>query len=276
MKTYSKHIRIFLISIFIISLLIFSIGCSNASGGQPSKPNDGYTEDLSLITETSSTRKIIYTASLSFTVKDIEIAVNNIIDNLEDSEWVETSSISSNYASLTLRIKTERLDEFLDSIKETGELSNQQISSDDVSIDYYDNEARKETLETEQKALLALMEKASAIDEILTINKRLSEIDTELKKIEGTLNNYDSLIDYSKVTIILRINNVTYSDTFADKLIDAFSVILEILEFFAILLICLLPFAVLAGIIVFIVIFTVNKNKKKKKAKENPEENTKK
>ena len=61
-------------------------------------------------------------------------------------------------------------------------------------------------LETEQQRLLELLETAESLDDILTIESRLTEVQYELDSKESQLRTYDNQIDYS--TVYLDINEV--------------------------------------------------------------------
>ena len=102
--------------------------------------------------------------------------------------------------------------------------------------------------------------------DILQINRRLSEIESELKQIQGTLNTYDSLIDYSKVTINFDTPTTVEKETFGSKLGDAYKVGLGVAENIFIFVLVVLPFAAVIGGIVVLSIFLSKKQKAKKKA----------
>ena len=44
----------------------------------------------------------------------------------------------------------------------------------------------------------------ASMDDMILINKRISEIDLLLGELQGDLNRYDSLIEYSTVTLTIR------------------------------------------------------------------------
>ena len=58
-------------------------------------------------------------------------------------------------------------------------------------------------LETEQQRLLELLETAESLDDILTIESRLTEVQYELDSKESQLRTYDNQIDYSTVYLDL-------------------------------------------------------------------------
>ena len=69
-----------------------------------------------------------------------------------------------------------------------NEISNfvsRQESIDDVTLQYVDLESHKKMLEEEQKRLLELMEKAETMEDIITIESRLTEVRYQLESMEA-------------------------------------------------------------------------------------------
>ena len=69
---------------------------------------------------------------------------------------------------------------------------------------YVDTESRKIALETERDRLLELLEKAETVEDIITIEGRLSEVRYQLESYASQLRTYDNLVDYSTVHISIR------------------------------------------------------------------------
>ena len=72
---------------------------------------------------------------------------------------------------------------------------------EDVTLQYVDLESHKKALVTEQERLLALMEKAETVEDIIAIEGRLSEVRYQLESMESQLRTYDNRIDYSTVEL---------------------------------------------------------------------------
>lgn len=68
----------------------------------------------------------------------------------------------------------------------------------------------KKALETEQERLLALLEKAENVEDIITIENRLSDVRYELENYESQIRLLDNQIDYSTVYVdISEVSRVT-------------------------------------------------------------------
>lgn len=190
-----KFVFVFILVLALQVLVGCSAGIYNNDAGEDLGGGDGQ----SVIVATNN-RKIIYTANLSVKSKDLLKTTNEVKGFLLEDEWVESESLTSNSNAITLRVKTDHLNAFIAQIRSDYETTNFKLDSKDVSLDYLDASARKESLESERRRLVELYEEAT-IHEMITIESRISDIDTELIKLERRLLEFDSLVDYSTVHI---------------------------------------------------------------------------
>lgn len=273
--------RFFILVVFIVifSLSFALVACNSyasdssfqnrePSYGDKNEAEGSLPNDSGVVGENE--RKIIYTAYSTLTVEKVDEALSVLRTKLNKDEWIEKSQTSENYAQIVLRIKSERLNAFLDGLSEVGQVNGTQVTSDDVSLSYYDTTLRKETLENEYKRLNELLNSADNISDILTINKRLAEIESELQRLQNKLNSYDSLIEYSRLTItIYQKGEEPKKATFGDKVSDAYGVSGKIAEGFGIFLIAVLPYLAVGAILAVAIIFITKMAKKKKQEKIN-------
>ncbi len=106
-------------------------------------------------------------------------------------------------ALFTLRIPQGKLSELKTSASGIGSILNFTSNSENISDKYYDTEARLKSLRTQQERLLALLQKSGALKDIIELEKALSDVNYQIEELTGSLRQYDSLIDYSTVTIQL-------------------------------------------------------------------------
>lgn len=267
-----------ILTVLILSLAFVFVGCSSKSygySGEYQPDNGGEYIDKEIVSGESETfatqeRKIIYTAYANITADNVNDSIKTLNSMLNDGEWVETSQTSDYYAKVVLRIKSERLNSFMENLSELGTVNSTEVSSNDISLAYSDTTLRKSTLENEYQRLNELLVSASSMNDILTINKRLAEIETELQKIQSTLNKYDSLIEYSSVTITMyKKGEEPKKTTFGDKVGTAYGVNGKIIEGLGIFLIAILPYLAFSAILAVAIILIRKQVKKKKQAKLN-------
>ena len=199
-------------------------------------------EDLSGIASSSegfsdtdtnnNVQKMIYVSNISIETKDYDGSEDELYKLVDEFDgYIQSSNIDlhmSNdnelrYASFTIRVPSENLNKFMDGAKGIGKVTSYDMDSQDITEDYYDTEARIESLEAQKKRLEDLYDKAETIDDIITIETRLNEVIYDIESAKTKIKNYDLLVDYSTVDIY--INEVAEysngSNTIMERLGDA-------------------------------------------------------
>lgn len=134
-------------------------------------------------------------------IKDEIVRLGGYDERTEISGKRYYSSGNSRYGYIVARVPKGKLGEFVEVVKENGNVINETSSSDNVTLQYVDTLSRKKSLEIEQERLWALLEKTEALEDIVTLESRLSSIRYELQMYETELRTIDNKVDYSTVTI---------------------------------------------------------------------------
>lgn len=163
-----------------------------------------------------SARKLIKTYDLDVETEDFDPFVSQVeakvtqlggyIENLNSYNGTLYSGKTDRYSYMTLRIPVQNVDAFLGMVGENSNITNQNLYVEDVTLAYVDIESRKAAYEIEQQRLLELLEKAETVEDILTIEDRLTSVRYQLESMGSQLRTYDNLVDYS--TIRLNIQEV--------------------------------------------------------------------
>lgn len=156
-------------------------------------------------------RKLIRTFDIQIQTKEFDEVVSGIQAKVNElGGYIEQSSLDSGsayyssynrYSYLTVRIPSDQLDSFVENVKDSANVTNISESTEDITLKYVDVESRKIALETERDRLLELLEKAETVEDIITIEGRLSEVRYQLESYASTLRTYDNQVDYSTVYI---------------------------------------------------------------------------
>lgn len=159
-------------------------------------------------------RKLIRTFHIDIQTKEFDEVLEGIQNKVQQlGGYMEQSSIDSGsayytnynrYSNMTVRIPSDKLDQFVDNIKETANVTNISESTEDITLQYVDVESRKVALETERDRLMELLEQAQTVEEIITIEGRLSEVRYQLESYASTLRTYDNQVEYSTVHLNIR------------------------------------------------------------------------
>ena len=77
-------------------------------------------------------------------------------------------------------------------------------STENISTQYYDTEARLKTLRTKQERLQALLAEAEVMEDIISLESALSDVEYEIEQYSSTMNQYDSLVSFSTIDLTLQ------------------------------------------------------------------------
>ena len=241
-------------------------------------------------------RKLIKSVYMDIETKEFDgttDAVNRKVAAL--GGYIENSNISypNSYdqytgrrsMNMTARIPSDRLEEFVEHVEISGNVTYKSENVTDVTLQYKDTEGRKNSLLVEQKRLDELMKKAGNVEDIIAIEARQSEVRYELESIESQLRTYDNQVDYSTVNV--NINEVidftpAKKATVWERISEGFSASLNAVgEFFKNLFVGILAYSpiiiLLAAVgvgIFFLVRALVNRGKNRKEKEKKKTEKT--
>ena len=110
----------------------------------------------------------------------------------------------------TVRVPAEKYNHFLSQTGELGYVTSKTESSEDVGERYYDVESRLKTQRTKQERLLTLLEKAETMEDIISLENALSDVEYQIEQYSSELNRYDALIGFATFNVYLNeVNRVT-------------------------------------------------------------------
>ena len=203
-------------------------------------------------------QKIIKTGDIRFESNDLEetysqltIAVKKhhaIIQN--DTEGKDYSSV---FRRLVVRVPSKNFDLFLaDVSKGVTYFDNKDISSQDVTEEYIDIDARLKAKKVLEARYLELLKKATKVSEMLEIEAQLSAIREEIEAKEGQLRYMQSQISMSTITIefyktVANEGGATIS--YGSKIWNAFKSGFNEISNFFITLLSIWPFLIILALI---------------------------
>ncbi|HQQ89546.1 MAG TPA: DUF4349 domain-containing protein, partial [Oscillospiraceae bacterium] len=135
----------------------------------------------------------------------------------------------------------------------------------DVTLDYVDIEAHKESLQTEYDRLIELLAMAENVDAIVTLEARLSEVRYQIESYESQLRMYDNQVDYSTVYLTIdevqretQVEEGTVWDRISTRLSDNFYQIGQDFENFSVWFVSSLPYIVIWAVIIAVLALAVS------------------
>ena len=229
-------------------------------------------------------RKWIVTVDIRTETEDMDALLEHIgqqiagLNGYIERQDIHNGSTYSNRryrsASLTIRIPAEQADSFTSRVGEVSNVVSHNKQLEDVTLNYVATESRMKALQAEEARLLELMTQAETMADLLEIESRLTDIRYELERVTSQLRVYDNLVDYA--TINLHIEEVQEYTPVAEKTIwqrigDGFMESLEgignfFVELFVFLLVGL-PYFLLIGAVVFVIVLLCKRSARKRRAK---------
>ena len=234
--------------------------------------------------------KKIRTVNLSLECKSMEGAEKELKDKVkaqggyiesEDysaiSQWNDTKRMN-----FTIRLPKGNVDSFLDFLNGEGRILSKSENLQDVRLQYRDAKNHIKALETEQERLLALMEKAETVDQLIALENRLTDIRYQLDSYNSEILDYDNKVDFSTIYLELQESidgkiNQSGNYSFFDRVRDGFfQNLFEIRLFFedtALFVLVFIPQILLVLLIILLIVFANKKllNKKKQEKQEKQE-----
>lgn len=154
--------------------------------------------------ETGVERKLIRNGDISIEVSDLEktqAAIENWVK--EFGGFISGSNNGEKSASYTVRIPSEEFDSAMDAVGSLGTLKNKNISTQDVSDQFYDLQSRLETKKVLRDKLNGYLRQANSMQDILKVESELNSVQSDIESMEGRLKRLTSQIDFSTISVFV-------------------------------------------------------------------------
>lgn len=222
--------------------------------------------------------KLVYRCSLDIETKNYDEDLDNLlslIDKYEgiiqnsneyddDNYWYETDNVKTHGTkriTLEVRIPQAKYKEFIDTVGTVGRVRQNSQQVDNISYDYYNTQADIEQLKIQESRLLDMMKQAQTIDEMITVEDRLTEVQNELSKLQTKLVGLDTDVAYSYVDISLQevyeytstpVETKGFLQRLGEEVVQAFKDMITIFEDLIIFIFGAIPRLIPFALIVFI------------------------
>ena len=153
-------------------------------------------------------RQIISQASLSVEVEDVAGAVAQVRTIAETrggfvSQIATSGTPGRQRSDLVVRVPQGEFFDTLESIKGLGKVWVENAGSEDVTEQFIDLEARLRSALREEQSLLSLLERADTVSNILTIERELARVRSEIERLQGQINYLSRRVDLATISVAL-------------------------------------------------------------------------
>ncbi|QCJ47925.1 DUF4349 domain-containing protein [Haloprofundus sp. MHR1] len=220
------------IATLAVALLLVTAGCSassggdaggqstdlvtSAGGGDGGSANDaaaeGETANADSDAQFAQRRELIRTGELRMEVDEFETARDNLTAAVEArGGYVSDTSVSNrgegnetwSEGRIVLRVPQENYSSMVDAARTEGTVEFEETTTEDVTDQVVDLEARLENLRAERDRLRELYQQANETQDVLAVQRELSDVQTEIERLEGRLQSLEQRVAYSTLTVYL-------------------------------------------------------------------------
>lgn len=258
----------------------FNPGTSSGGKDDGNPPSEVLPDDMAQ--DTSPSRKIIKTYKLELETLEYDKAIKQIVadaealggyisNSSEKNTSISESSNAAKYATYTVRIPSDKTEEYIEFLSEYCNILRSSLSTEDITDSYYSYTAQLESLKLQEERLTAMLKQANTLDYMITLENKLVQVRAEINAINTKLQLMDKSVTYSYIYINLSevqkyqpTVTKNYWGRLGSSFTGALNAFVDVLGGALIVIVWLLPFLITGGVIAIIVIKISRHNRKKK------------
>ncbi|MGH3665540.1 MAG: DUF4349 domain-containing protein [Egibacteraceae bacterium] len=149
------------------------------------------------------------TVSIEVAEGGFDEAFRRVVEAAERLGGTSVSSTTDNTdgrgpsGSITVRVPVEEYDRFLIGVREFGQVRARSITSEDVSTEYVDLQARLRQQQAQERFYLGLLREAEDVQDAIAVQQQLQSIQTDIERLKGRLQFLDAKTAFSTLTVEL-------------------------------------------------------------------------
>ncbi|WP_134701462.1 DUF4349 domain-containing protein [Ammoniphilus sp. YIM 78166] len=280
---------------FILLIVTLLVGCGNeqqskegaylehaadqatSNSSAPEVSPTGYSEGEAQKADSAAIqRKIIKEADIRQKVTELDPALQ-LVQQLVDRSggYIQSSSMhqyreDEREASFVLRVPQAHYSSIIEQLQKIGKSIMITQKGEDVTEQFYDNEARIKNLSLQEEAVQKLLDKADKMEDILRIQQELFRIRGEIETLQGKNRVLDHLASLSTINLTLvEVKAVNYVEDkpwlqAREGFVQSLGGVGDLFVHLMVLLATYLPFIVLIYLPLGILIWCAIRRQKKK------------
>ncbi|MBX7258767.1 MAG: DUF4349 domain-containing protein [Candidatus Hydrogenedentes bacterium] len=103
-----------------------------------------------------------------------------------------------------IRVPANRFDESMGQLDALGKVLNKQVTTQDVTEEFVDTDARSRNLKATEARLLDHLNRAGKLEDILRIEQEVTRVREEIERLDGRLRFLNDRVQYSTIQITLQ------------------------------------------------------------------------
>jgi len=225
-----KRVCLLIPLIIIILGLVLNSACSSMPAGQESSSvpvsapvpepapgeymdkDKGYSDDVmdSTLSDVDIERLIVRNGRLTLEVEKVNEAIDRITDiaailggyMVSSYKYEDEEGISG---EISIRIPSDSFDEAFDQLHQIAQtVPYEHADSRDITEEYIDLQARFNNLQATELQYLALMKKAETVEEMLQVQRELSNVRGWIEQLQGRIKYLEQVSEMALIEVSLR------------------------------------------------------------------------
>ena len=162
-------------------------------------------------------RQLIVEAWISLEVNEIDAAARQVATlAMQRGGWVESADIvgEAGYrtATINVRVPADRVNDAMDTLRAMGRVTDEGVSSTDVTDQLIDIEARMGAWLVQEERLIDLLENAKTVEDVIDIERRISEVREDIERTAATQRSLENRVAASLIRVHLHLPQRFASD----------------------------------------------------------------
>jgi hypothetical protein len=157
---------------------------------------------------------VIRTAQMTVEVQDMESALAHaraIVSqgggyvSASNTHIERTDDQDRMVADLTLQVRSDAADSAMSDLRALGKVTAETSGSQDVTDEYVDLDSNLRNLQASEAAILKLMDKATQISDVLSLQRELTNVRGQIERIQGRKTYLERRTDMATISLSLRL-----------------------------------------------------------------------
>jgi len=152
-------------------------------------------------------RQIIYNADLTIKTQDADAARQKVVKLAEGvggflaDSATHVGEAGERYIDVKVRVPAARFSEVVAQIRRLGKVEDESITSQDVTEEFIDLQARLRTLKQAEERLLDMLKRRGKLSELLEIERELATRREQIEKTQGRLRYLKDRVSFSTIQV---------------------------------------------------------------------------
>lgn len=157
--------------------------------------------DKSVRSQESQSRMVIYNSTVSMVVISPDSTNLRLTDIATKYDgYIQTLGSEKS----VIRVRADKLKLALEELNNLGKVKYKKVSGEDVTDQYTDFQIRLDNAKKARERYLELLAKAENVEAALKVEKELERLNVEIDALEGKINRFQHLTQYSTLTVYMQ------------------------------------------------------------------------